>query len=606
MRTVLLASILVAAGCQGEVDTGDGPPGDGGSALHDGAMNVKNDGGTMKKPDMTMTCTPSCGGKMCGADGCGGMCGSCPQSQICNNAGMCVSPGPDGITVDVGSSGGSIHPEIYGLAFADPTTLTQLNIPLNRWGGNSTTRYNWMLDVHNVGSDYFFENIADTGSGTYGQNNYVSTADSFVTANNGAKSLTLMTIPSIGWTPKDRVPNHPFTCGYPVSKYGAQQSADPYDTNCGNGVDQGGKNITGDPANTSIAAPPSFETSWLTHLVGKFGNAGGGGIAFYQMDNEMMLWDSTHRDVHPMPVTYDEVWQTTSTYGPVIKAADPTATLLGYTSWGVLDLFESGLDTKNQNNNDQKNHGGLPLAKWYLSQLASYEKMNGSRLVDCLDLHYYPMGGSSLDNTRSLWDPTYHDPSWIDGFLGEPIQLFPRLQQWIAAEYPGTGICVSEYNFDLGNETDPKTALAEADVLGIYGKYGVRLGAYWTTPVDDKKNLLPPAYAFALYRNYDGANGTFGSESVAAATTQANVTVYAATDQGASLLTVVVINKGNAPLATTLGIMNFSPAATAKAYQYVAQNGGKLAKVADAPIAAGKLTVNVPALSMTMFAVPKM
>jgi hypothetical protein len=35
-------------------------------------------------------CTPSCGGKQCGADGCGGMCGSCPAGTSCDGSGQCV------------------------------------------------------------------------------------------------------------------------------------------------------------------------------------------------------------------------------------------------------------------------------------------------------------------------------------------------------------------------------------------------------------------------------------------------------------------------------------------------------------------------------------
>ena len=57
-------------------------------------------------------------------------------------------------------------------------------------------------------------------------------------------------------------------------------------------------------------------------------------------------------------------------------------------------------------------------------------------------------------------------------------------------------------------------------MLGIFGKYGVRLAAYWTTPVDDQGKLLPPAQAFRMYRNYDGAGATFGTISVGAASTR--------------------------------------------------------------------------------------
>ena len=36
-------------------------------------------------------CTPSCGGKQCGSDGCGGSCGSCGSGTTCNASGQCVA-----------------------------------------------------------------------------------------------------------------------------------------------------------------------------------------------------------------------------------------------------------------------------------------------------------------------------------------------------------------------------------------------------------------------------------------------------------------------------------------------------------------------------------
>jgi hypothetical protein len=35
-------------------------------------------------------CTPNCGGRQCGSDGCGGTCGSCQSGQSCNSTGQCV------------------------------------------------------------------------------------------------------------------------------------------------------------------------------------------------------------------------------------------------------------------------------------------------------------------------------------------------------------------------------------------------------------------------------------------------------------------------------------------------------------------------------------
>jgi hypothetical protein len=41
-------------------------------------------------------CTPSCTGKACGSDGCGGSCGTCAGGTTCSAAGQCVATGDAG------------------------------------------------------------------------------------------------------------------------------------------------------------------------------------------------------------------------------------------------------------------------------------------------------------------------------------------------------------------------------------------------------------------------------------------------------------------------------------------------------------------------------
>ena len=90
-------------------------------------------------------------------------------------------------------------------------------------------------------------------------------------------------------------------------------------------------------------------------------DAATGGVRYYQLDNEMMLWPSTHHDIRANPVDSDEVWDKTVTVGVAVKSADPSAFLLGYTAWYALDLFVSGKDTAESSDADQKAHGGVPV-----------------------------------------------------------------------------------------------------------------------------------------------------------------------------------------------------------------------------------------------------
>src|SRR5690349_9837003 len=47
------------------------------------------------------------------------------------------------ITVNAQANRRAINPYIYGLAYATPTQLSDLNVTLNRYGGNNASRYNW-------------------------------------------------------------------------------------------------------------------------------------------------------------------------------------------------------------------------------------------------------------------------------------------------------------------------------------------------------------------------------------------------------------------------------------------------------------------------------
>jgi hypothetical protein len=127
------------------------------------------------------------------------------------------------LSIDAGADQHTISPLIYGINFADAGLAQDVRLPVDRWGGNSTTRYNWKLDVHNTGSDFYFENIPDGDSSTLPND---STADRFIEQDRSMNTQTLLTVPLIGWTPGARKDEHPYDCGFKVSLYGPQQSTD--------------------------------------------------------------------------------------------------------------------------------------------------------------------------------------------------------------------------------------------------------------------------------------------------------------------------------------------------------------------------------------------
>lgn len=529
-----------------------------------------------------------------------------------------VNNGDLTLTIDTTAVQYPISPYIYGMNFAAENLAAELDLPVQRWGGNHTSRYNWQLSMTNLGSDWFFENVPQ-GNGVNPANlPHGSATDKEIEQNIRTGTETLLTVPIMGWTAKRRVEDHPYDCGFSQAKYGSQQSSDIYEPDCGNGVWTNGNFVTGnDKADTSIAIGPTFVTGWMAHLRQKYGEDG---VMFYELDNEPMLWHETHRDVHPEPAGYDEVRNKGVTYAAAIRTADPDAQIVGPSLFGWTAYWYSALDAAPGgswwlNPQDRLAHGNVPFAPWYLQQMAAYEQANGVRLLNYFDLHYYPQaagvslspaGNAStqalrLRSTRALWDPTYEDESWIKDTEGGPaVWLIPRMHEWVDQNYPGTKLAITEYNWGALDHING--ALAQADVLGIFGRERLDLATLWDPPTAAE----PGAFAFRIYRNYDGQNGRFGDMSVSATSTaQGQLSVYAAERTSDGALTIIVINKTGQALTTTVNLVGLSGPQTAAVYRYSAADLTQIVTAPDLSISGDSVSTTFPASSITLLVIPQ-
>ncbi|MDX3112284.1 glycoside hydrolase family 44 protein [Streptomyces scabiei] len=518
------------------------------------------------------------------------------------------------ISVDTTTGRHAIDPHIYGMNFPDEALAKELSLPLGRWGGNATSRYNYRNDAYNAGSDWYFEDLHynnDTSALPDG-----SQADKFVEQNRRTGTDTVMTVPMTGWTATGRDDG----CGFSIAKYGPQQGSDAqWRPDCGDGRKPDGALVTGnDPAETSTPAGADFVKGWVQYLDRTYGSAGSGGVRFYDLDNEPDLWHATHRDVHPAGAGYDELRDSTYATAAAVKDADPSAQTLGPVGWGFNSLVYSGLDQQKCGEQggtcwsdppDRAAHGGVQFAPWYLQQMRAYQQAHGRRILDYFDEHIYPqqsgVSGSADDtatqalrlrSTRQLWDPSYVDESWIN----QPIQFIPRMRSLVDQNYPGTKLAVSEYNWGALDHVDG--GLAEADVLGIFGREGLDLATLWSPP----KATDPGAYAFRMYRNYDGKGGTFGDTAVhAASADQDKLSVYAAERSTDHATTVVVVNKttGDLTAPVTLTAGSGLPAA-AQVYRYGQADPAAIEHAADQPLSGGSFTGAFPAYSITEYVIP--
>jgi len=515
---------------------------------------------------------------------------------------------PVTITIDVNANRRAINPNIYGVAHATAGELNDLNSPLNRNGGNNTTRYNWQANADNRGNDWYFESIGDS-SATAGER-----GDTFVSASRSANAQPMLTVPTIGWVARIGVGRSKLA-SFSIAKYGAQTGNDwQWFPDAGNGVRTNGPFVTGnDPNDASLPSDVAFQRGWVQHLVSRWGTAASGGVQHYILDNEPSIWHSTHRDVHPTGATMDEVRDKIVEYAGMIKALDPAAIVSAPEEWGWSGYLYSGYDQQYGSTHgwsvlpDRTNHGGADYLPWLLDQLRQQQSASGRRLLDVFTVHYYPQGGEFSDDvssamqlrrnrsTRSLWDPNYVDETWIN----DRVRLVPRLRGWVNTYYPGTSIGITEYNW--GAENHINGATAQADILGIFGREGLDLAARWTTPAAS----TPTYKAMKMYRNYDGSKSSFGDTSVAAAAPNPDaVSAFAAQRTSDGAVTVMVISKqltGSTPATITLA--NFTNRPTAEAWQLTSANA--IVRLADVPLAGSTLSVTLPPQSITLLVIPK-
>jgi hypothetical protein len=512
------------------------------------------------------------------------------------------------ITVDPTANRHPIDPNIYGVAHATTSQLTDLNTPLNRNGGNNTTRYNWQLNADNRGNDWYYESIADT-SATAGER-----GDTFIANSRAASAQAMLTIPTIDWVAKVG-PGRSKLAGFSIAKYGPQSDNDwQWFPDAGNGVRADGSFVTGnDPADANVASTSAFQQSWVQHLVSRWGTNTAGGLRYYILDNEPSLWHSTHRDVRPTGATMDEIKSRMVDFAMKIKAVDSSALVVGPEEWGWSGYFYSGFDQQYGSLHgwsvlpDRNNHGGADYLTWLLGQLKQASTSSGQRLLDVLTVHYYPQGGEFSDDvssamqlrrnrsTRSLWDPTYVDETWIN----DRVQLVRRLKTWVSTSYPGTLVGITEYNW--GAENHINGATTQADVFGIFGREGLDMAARWATP-----GASTPTYkAMKMYRNYDGNKSTFGETSVAATTPNPDaVSAFAAIRTIDGALTVMVINKqlSTSPVST-INLSTFAHRGSAQVWQLTASN--VITHLSDVTVSGTTLVTTLPAQSITLFVIPR-
>lgn len=424
-----------------------------------------------------------------------------------------------------------------------------------RLGGNRWTAYNWENNASSAGIDYLNENddylpwslgVPQAQYGVPGKT--VLQGLNKIFAANAKATAALITVPVQGYVAADLGPGGDVNLSGPDylrMRFKQLRLAKP-------------SAFSFKPSTSDAYVYTDEYVNWVKQ---KAKPAHPGKQIFYSLDNEPDLWASTHPRIALQPESYDSLCQKNGDAAKTIKRVDPKAVVFGFVSYGWYG-YTTLQGAPDGSQSDYAAHGDF--TEYYLNCMKQAGSQAGKRLVDVLDLHYYTeaqtpdgsqnVGGQDvsaaavaarLQSSRSLWDASYVENSWITrDWLpsgDKAIRLIPRMQAKIKAKYPGTKLAVTEYNFGGGGHISG--AIAQADALGAFGRYGVFAANRWQ--MADQEPFIEAA--FKMYRGFDGGNANFGDVSLAALSSKtAKVAVYASLDSTAPApgrMVIVAINR---------------------------------------------------------------
>ena len=458
-------------------------------------------------------------------------------SIVIINFSINIFPQPTNFFITFEESLKTISPYIYG---TNQLLTEEENWTAMRQGGNRLTGYNWENNASNAGTDYLnsSDNFLTWIAGIQNENEPGIVTTTFRDKSIELNAYPLVTLQLAGYVARDKRGTVTEQQTAPSSRWRSVQ------------FEKGSAfSLQPDTSDSFV-----YLDEYVNFLVDRFGMANTStGIKGYSLDNEPGLWISTHPRIHPVKVRCLESVQKTIRVSTAVKNVDPYLEIFGPVLYGFNAYYSfqeaPDWDSVKSGTNYQW------FIDYYLDQMRLAEISAGKRLLDVLDIHWYPeaMGDNRITQTnanttadklariqapRTLWDNNYTENSWIGQWFGSYLPLIPRLKSSINEYYPGTKLAFTEFSY--GGENDITGAIAMADVLGILGKYDVYLGTYWQ--LDSPSNYISAAYK--IFRNYDGNNSTFGNYSLPSITSDSvNTSIYGSFDDTKNTIHLIVINK---------------------------------------------------------------
>ena len=257
---------------------------------------------------------------------------------------------------------------------------------------------------------------------------------------------------------------------------------------------------------------------------------------YWSMDNEMEIWSGTHSDL-PLTVTQQFLVER---YLDVAKKAKKAWKDIKLTGPVAANEWQwCGVDS-DPNAAEERNYCWL---EYFIKKVAEAQKASGVKLLDVLDIHWYPTEKTYEDRInwhRVFFDTTYVYPGangikkvnggWDNSIVKEFI--FKRLNDWMNAYFGknhGIGLGLTET--DLTTDDAMLTALIYASFLGTFMDNGVELFTPWSWG----DGMDEVAHLFIRYGHEFRVASTSSNDSL--------VSAYSSVTESQDSMTIILVNR---------------------------------------------------------------
>jgi hypothetical protein len=258
-------------------------------------------------------------------------------------------------------------------------------------------------------------------------------------------------------------------------------------------------------------------------------------FTYWSMDNEPEIWGGTHDDVYPEQPTAEELMQKYFAVAKKARALYPGIKLCGPVTCNEWQWYN--YDSKRINSGG-KSYSWL---EFFIKRIAEEQQATGIRLLDVIDLHFYPGENNDADVVqlhRVFFDKNFNYPGangvktinggWDNNMTKEYV--FERCREWLD-KYMGAGHGVTFGLTELGFNDKSATvnAVTYASILGTFANNGVEIFTPWSW----RKGMWETLHLFSRYSREMSCSAVSSDEN--------NLSAYTSVSRDS--MTVIVVNR---------------------------------------------------------------